>query len=248
MPSIEGRITELEKEEASLNFRVQQAAATFQEFNDDILKEKKMLDQYRSDVRRLEQEITQLNMEKTKRENTMNAFQDNNETYLKIKQKVKQEIEYILANPSLLLRFALASIFESSRRHPGKFQAMYYSLSTAEIQSLLETSISQNEYSTSQYGYNEDALEKILLDEAEEIYSKLVDNISNRCINELTNDTKSSSQILPVPDIQDSLSTDEVYHTNLNNPDEISISAIMYNFGLQIGHGMQNERSSRTDV
>jgi hypothetical protein len=42
---------------------------------------------------------------------------------------------------------------------------------------------------------------KLLLDEAEQSY-KIIDAITNNCINEISNDTESLLQILQVPDIQ----------------------------------------------
>jgi hypothetical protein len=108
-------------------------------------------------------------------------------------------------------------------------------MSSETLRLSLLTSIGQNEQDVSECGYNEDALEKILLDEAEQIYSKLIDNIAGKCINEIPNDTKLSSQIFSVPDICDGLSSDEVCHSNLNTPGgKISISAVMNNFALEI--------------
>jgi hypothetical protein len=98
------------------------------------------------------------------------------------------------ANPvRQLLRFALASLFESSRRHPGKLQSLYYNMSTAEIQSMLSTSIGRNEYNPNQDGNNEDNQEKILLDEAVKVFDRIVDNITGKSIEEIATDTKSIS-------------------------------------------------------
>jgi len=61
----------------------------------------------------------------------------------------------------------MASIFESERKNPGKFRALYYNTSsTLSVEHLLsQSSISQNEQHPNQFGYNE-TLEKLLLDEA----------------------------------------------------------------------------------
>lgn len=92
-----------------------------------------------------------------------------------------------MSNPRRMLRLALASLFESSRKHPGKFQALYYnafsSLSVEQI--LSQSSISQ----TSQYSENED--EKFLLDGAEQSYNRIIDAITNNCINGMQNETES---------------------------------------------------------
>lgn len=89
------------------------------------------------ETRHVKQELAHLNTEKIKLENFVEYFHNNNEAYLKIQQIVKREVEHIMGNPvRQLLRFALASIFESSRRHPGKLQSLYYNMSTAKIQSM----------------------------------------------------------------------------------------------------------------
>ncbi len=75
-------------------------------------------------------------------------------------------------------------------------------MSTAEIRSLLRTSVSQNEHNPSRDGNNEDTPEKILLDEAEQVFSKLIDNITGKCVNEISNDTKSISQTEQVSSLQ----------------------------------------------
>jgi hypothetical protein len=53
---------------------------------------------------------------------TINSIQLNNETCVKSKQIAKQETESAVLDPRRLLRSALASLLESSRIHPGKFQ------------------------------------------------------------------------------------------------------------------------------
>ncbi len=90
------------------------AVRIFQEFNDSILNVKKTLEQYQLQTIHVIKELAHLNMEKTKLENVMEYFQNNNEVYLKIKRVVKLEIEHIMANPSHLQRFAVVSIFESA--------------------------------------------------------------------------------------------------------------------------------------
>jgi hypothetical protein len=69
----------------------------------------------------------------------------------------------------LLLTCALASLLESERKYPGKLWALYYNMPfTFSVEKILtELSISQNEQRPNSFGYNEDFLEKLLLDEAE---------------------------------------------------------------------------------
>ena len=76
---------------------------------------------------------------------------------------------------------------------------------------MLSTSMSQNEHDPNQDGSNE-----ILLDEAEEIYSKLIDIIIGNCVNEIPNDTKPISQTEQVSGLQYDTSQEEDRHTSPN--------------------------------
>ena len=233
--SVESIIEERKREEATLDFRIQRAAKIFQDFNGSILNEKKTLDQYLSEIRQLKQELDHLYLEKIKRENSMEHFQNNNETYTKIKQIVKQEIELIMTNPSRLLRFALASLFESSRKHPGKLQSLYYNMSTTDIHSLLRTSIVQNEHNPNQHGQDEAAPEKILLDEAEQVFSKLIDDVTGKYIDEITAGTKSIFQTEQVSGLQYDMSQKEDHHTGSNVCEvEIPASEVLSSFATRI--------------
>ncbi len=103
-----------------------------------------------------------------------------------------------MSNPRRLLRLALVSLFESSRKYPGKFQALYYNMPShlSVEQILLQSSINHN---TSQNRYSENENVKILLDEAEQSYSKIIDTITNNCINEMYNDI--TFRVYPDPKI-----------------------------------------------
>ncbi|MGB7661755.1 MAG: hypothetical protein WBL67_03380, partial [Nitrososphaeraceae archaeon] len=175
-----------------------QAAKTFQQFIDSIQKNHKTMEENDYAINQQKREMENLNKEKTRLENIINSIQLNSETCINIKQIVKLEIESIVSNPTRLIRLALAALFESSRKHPGKLQALYYNMPShfSVEQILSQSSISQN---SSQYRYSEDEDEKILLDEAEQSYNRIVNAITNTCINEMPNNTESSSQILQVP-------------------------------------------------
>ncbi|MGH9982725.1 MAG: hypothetical protein ACRD8W_02065 [Nitrososphaeraceae archaeon] len=91
-------------------------------------------------------EIENLIIEKSRVENIIDSIQLNNETCINIKQMVKEEIESIVSNPRRSLRLALASLFESSRKHRGKFQALYYNMPShlSVEQTLSQSHVSQN--------------------------------------------------------------------------------------------------------
>jgi predicted transcriptional regulator len=192
---VESKYENLKRELDSLDCKKNNANKDYQLIRNEVSNLQKERDPFQSIIEQLRHEIAKLNQQEQRIENFVKNFQNNNEVCMKIKQMVRHEIESVISNPRRMLRLVLMSIFESARRHPGKFQALYYNMSTATlaVRSSLQALNSQN-------GYNEDALEQILLDEAELIYDKLVNDVANKCINEIP--TKSSSQELQMPDIQ----------------------------------------------
>jgi hypothetical protein len=67
---------------------------------------------------------------KARLDNIINSIRLNNEICVNVNQIAKQEIENIMSNPRMLLRLVLASLFESSRKYPGKFQTLYYNMTS----------------------------------------------------------------------------------------------------------------------
>lgn len=126
--TLENKNRDLEGEQARLEVGNKQAAKTFQQLTDSIQKDHKTMEENDYSISQQKREIENLNIQKTRLENSINSIQVNNETCVKVKQMVKQEIESIVSNPTRLLRLALAALFESSRKHPGKFQALYYNM------------------------------------------------------------------------------------------------------------------------
>ena len=143
--TLEYKNRDLEGEQARLEVSNKQAAKTFQQLTDLIQKDRKTMEENDYVISQQKREIENLNIEKTRLENIINSIRLNNETCVKVKQMVKQEIESIVSNPRKLLRLALASLFESSRKHPGKFQALYYNMPShlSVEQILAQSSISQ---------------------------------------------------------------------------------------------------------
>jgi hypothetical protein len=181
---------DLDGENARLEVGNKEAAKTFQRLTDLIQKDQRTLEENDSVIIRQKREIENLDIEKARREQIINSIRLNNQTCIKVKQIVKREIESIVSDPRKLLKVALASLFQSSRKHPGKFQALYYN--TSPLLSV-EQIISQPRVSQipSSPGNAED--EKLLIDDAEEAYNSMMDAITNRCINEVPNDAESLS-------------------------------------------------------
>jgi predicted transcriptional regulator len=206
LPNVRLEYDRLEAERRSLEANVQRSARILQEIIDRTSKESKALEQYRSICNQLKEEIENLINKRVRLENAIGSFQNNNETYIKIKQMIKQEIESIISNPRRLLQFALVSIFESSRKHPGKLHAMYYNMPTIRTMERSKGDSHHQDIQYEQYSYqhtNEyDTCENILLDEAEQLYNRMIEESMNMCnFNKITINTKMalphSLQLLP---------------------------------------------------
>lgn len=246
--TLERKNRDLECEQARLEFSNKQAAETFQRFTDLIQKDRKTIEENDSFISQQEREIEKLNIEKARLENMNNSIRLNNENYTKIKQTVKQEIESTIPNPKKLLRLALASLFESSRKHPGKLQALYYNNMSTQLsmeQILSESSVSQN---LGQYSIGVNDTEKLLLDEAELSYNRMVDAVTNNFINGIPTNTESASQILPLPIIQDSLSSIAGNNEILDTRDLSQFNLAYNNITFEIYPSLEisNERSNKT--
>src|SRR5918995_2562556 len=181
LPAVENRCQQLRREEASLKFSNQNAAKTLQDLNNQISDEYKTLDQYRLFCKQEKQEIDKILEQKTGLQEYIECFQKNNDVYLKIKETIKLEVKRILTNPRQLLSTALVSLIESSRIDPRKFSALCYNkdITTTTTSSTIDNS--QYDYESSMneqllpldYSSSE-SFEKMLLDEAEKLYNKII--------------------------------------------------------------------------
>ena len=71
------------------------AVGTFQQLSNDISEESKIIDQYRSSCKEERLELAKLRLQKEKLESLVRQFNDNNESFQRIKELVKQTIEQI---------------------------------------------------------------------------------------------------------------------------------------------------------
>ena len=154
-------------------------------------------------------------------------------------------MKYRTSNPRRLIRLALTSLFESSRKHPGKFQTLYYNTSSplSVEQILSQSRVSQN---PRRHGYSENEDEKLLLDDAEQAYNSMMDAIVNHCINEVPNDTESLSPVSPLQDGLSPIAGNEILDTG-----DLSHVNFVYNditFQVYPTFKITNERSSGTDM
>ncbi|MGC1134810.1 MAG: helix-turn-helix domain-containing protein [Nitrososphaeraceae archaeon] len=228
LPSVKHNIQKLEGRESILKTNIQQVEQTLQELNDRTSEESKRLKEYRSIYNQIKEETENLNTKKARLESIINSFHTSNETYNKIKQMIQQEIESTISNPRLLLQFAIASIFESSRKHPGRLQAMYYNMPTirttgrsSATNAIGDSPCQDNQYEEylSEYAREYDAWENMLLNEAELLYNRMVGESMNMCSNEMTSNTKSSlhqslQPLAELPEVQHGQATEGDYYSN----------------------------------
>ncbi len=123
-------------------------------------------------------------------------FQDNNESFQRVKELVRQIIEQRLMNHRHVLLIALQSIIDSCRRDPIKFNILYYNLSaattiTAETRLAEFGMIEQYDHGLStndQLCYehenaNDDvAYSKVLVDLAEQFFNRVIKEMEQVCI------------------------------------------------------------------
>ena len=103
---------------------------------------------------------------------------------------------------------------------------------------------------TSQYRYSENENVKLLLDEAEQSYNRIIDAITNNCINEIPKDTESLLQILQIPDIQDGLFLVKDSRKIFDTIEVSQIKLVYNNITLQINPDIKFscEQSSKDEL
>jgi hypothetical protein len=116
-------------------------------------------------------------------------FRDSNIEYNKVKQAIKGQLEYILADRRQLIRMAVQSVIELLRRDPQKFHSFYYNQSTMQPENSGDP----------------------LLVEAEQLYGKMLENISNKVVTNL-NDNISYQQVFA----QQELCSEQALHPNFD--------------------------------
>ena len=96
----------------------------------EISEMKTIVDQVQLNVRESKQENSKLELRKIRLQNFIKNFQDYNMEYYKVKQTIKGQLEYILADRSQLIRMAVQAVIEILRVDPQKFSTFYYNQST----------------------------------------------------------------------------------------------------------------------
>jgi hypothetical protein len=115
LPDIQCRYERLKREVNTLEFNKQQSHIALSYFNNQIEMKSKALTSYRISCIRERREIENLYNEKARIANIVTQFKNNIKEYLKIKQRVEEEVRSVLMDGKVLLQFALVSEIEAIR-------------------------------------------------------------------------------------------------------------------------------------
>ncbi|MGC1134225.1 MAG: hypothetical protein WA941_15470 [Nitrososphaeraceae archaeon] len=256
LPRVRLDYDRLKEEKNSLEANVKQSERTLQEITDRTSKESRTLEHYRSICNQIKEETKNLNTKKARLETAIDSFQNNNEVYIRFRQMIKQDIESLISNPRRLLEFALVSIFDSARKHPGKLHAMYYNMPTIRTmrRSLSRTPVGENhrqddhyEPYVSQYATDYDTSKSMLLYEAELLYNQMIEESVNMCSNEMTSNTESSSlqslqPLTELPAVEHGQAAEEDHYSNSDaaEPDLLTNKVACDNTDPQIQRHEEN--------
>jgi hypothetical protein len=185
LPSIEERFKSLRTEVSMLQFQKHTCKRNLYQSNNQIAASTKLLNSLRISCERERREIQSLCNEKQRLEALVSDFKNNNEEYLKIKQAAEEIVKSVLTNSKLLLRFAIASVFESLRRNPELCNFVLNDSSNndtsnpSNYHSLILSGEQQQSFS---YISDDDIYTTLILEEAEKLYNKLTTKLTNDII------------------------------------------------------------------
>jgi hypothetical protein len=142
------------------------------QLNNQIAATTELLTSYRLSSIRERRKIENLNNEKTRIENLVTQFKNNNEEYLKIKQVAEDKVKDVLTDSKLLLKFAIFSVIESLRSNSELYNFVIHDNSNnapisygSNYPSLMLSGRQQQQQS-----FN-DNYTALILEEAEKIYN-----------------------------------------------------------------------------
>jgi predicted transcriptional regulator len=180
------------------------------------------VDQLQLTIKESKDEKAKLELQKIRLQNFVKDFQDNNIEYNKVKQAIEGEVEYVLADRRRLLRMAIQSVIELLRLDPQKFHAFYYNQSVIQPEN------------------NEEPI----LVEAERLYEKMLENITNKVVTNLSDDISfmsSSTQRESAEQNSDDMRTFAKEERTLSDTEDNGIERNLFkerNDVLSAGHRM----------
>jgi DNA-binding CsgD family transcriptional regulator len=202
LPAVEQEYQRLKKEVNSLESRKFKEYKVLHELQDQIADSKRMLKWLRISCQEEEDNMNQIQEKRIRLKRLVKQFKDNDDEYLKIKKTVKGEVSSVLLDGKGLLRLAFYSLMESMRKNPEKYSSLIYYANNNNGSSIWYSS----QYYTSDFGdRNEnyphqlnsydsffEALESMLLEDADKLYEQLLKEQVNTIISSYASDKSSS--------------------------------------------------------
>jgi hypothetical protein len=158
LPRVRLEYDRLKAELNSLEDEKSNSTEDYHRLSNEISRMKTTVDQLQLTIRESKDEKAKLELQKIKLQNFVKNFRDKNLEYNRVKKAIKGQLEYILADRRRLLRMAIQSVIELLRLDPQKFHAFYYNQSTIQP---------END-------------EEPALIEADRLYEKMLENITNK--------------------------------------------------------------------
>ena len=171
LPRVKLEYDRLKAELDSLEDEKSNSTEDYHRLCNEISEMETKVDQLQLNIKESKEEKAKLELQKLRLQNFVNDFRDNNIEYNKVKQAIEGEVEYVLADRRRLLRIAIQSVIELLRLDPQKFHAFYYNQSTIQPEN------------------NEEPA----LVEAERLYGKMLENITNKVVINLNENNSSIS-------------------------------------------------------
>jgi transcriptional regulator len=171
LPAVEHKYNRLEQEVNSLEIVKLNSDRDLQDVRKRILNSRKLLDSCDLTYKQQAEKISNLQSKKIALEDLVRRFENNNEEYLKINQTVKDKVSEILSDGKGLLGLALYSLMESIRNEPVKYSSLICYNGISGYGLLQQQYASSQDYFTEHYT-------AMLVQEAEKLFNKLVNEIS----------------------------------------------------------------------
>jgi hypothetical protein len=204
LASVQHRFEQLSRDVISLELEKQNSTRICQELSDKIASSRKREDYVRSCCQIEISRMDQLYKKERSLEGLVQFFEDNNETYLTIRNTVEEKVLGTLSNGKMLLKLALLSLVESIRNNPGKYSSLLYhnvSSSTTDYSSQYYESYMYKQKQYTSYNNDGEGSGAMLIEEAEKLYNKLAKELPDEIINDYASSIASSSlPLLPSSD------------------------------------------------
>jgi hypothetical protein len=182
LPALERRFKRLGNDMSMMQFQKRIDERKLYQLNNQIATATNILNSIRISCIRERREIENLCNEKARLKLLVTGFKSNNEEYLKIKQAAEEEVQEVLTNSKLILKFATLSVIESLKRNPELCNFVLndisnkYTEATSYGSNYLSLTLPGKQQQQSFSCLNDDIYSDVILDEAEKLYNKVNPN------------------------------------------------------------------------